>query len=251
MWAGAVYISWHHWIRPWQHCGALALKAPWLGRQHIVKEVGVWTFVMVCEKALCVSPAISLPGMGLSLSARVRVQEAGRGKCVWARCSIFVRTGLSFRPETEDIMTVVGSLKSLLKVEIICLTNEKFNPRAVKCTAQYDKWIMLQEVPNALFWSVRAMFYPASWLWSSVLPFWHTHTHTSLHFVSCTLEHMAAVEVNRQRDRTVCFKKNKCHDILQGHSFSHGLPCFLVHFNFNVCMVKHIHRTLFVSVTSH
>lgn len=65
--------------------------------QHIVKDVGVWRVVRVwgggvvapcttpptphCEKALCGSPAISLPGMGLSRSARFRGQEAGRGKC--------------------------------------------------------------------------------------------------------------------------------------------------------------------------
>lgn len=69
--------------------------------QHIVKEVwggglcvevcgggGGGCFTLCwhpprCVKAPCVSPAISLPGMGLSQSARFRGQEAGTGKvCV-------------------------------------------------------------------------------------------------------------------------------------------------------------------------
>ena len=99
--------------------------------RHIVKEVrgwggGGWGGVGVrggggcftlcwhpprCVKAPCVSPAISLPGMGLSQSARVRGQEAGSGKCVSTCCSVFVRTSQSFTPEREDVMMVLTSFK--------------------------------------------------------------------------------------------------------------------------------------------
>lgn len=106
--------------RPWQRCSASAWKVSWHGRQHIVK--GCWG---VCvsdvtlplpqrEKAFCVSPAISLPGLGLSRSARVRGQEAGRGKCAWACCSVSVGTCLSFSPETDDGLVVLRYLKACI-----------------------------------------------------------------------------------------------------------------------------------------
>jgi len=106
-------------------CGGLwwGVGAGWL---HPVRPpLSVW-------KGLCVSPAISLPDIGLSRSARFRGQEADRGKCVWACFSIFVRTSLRF---ISHYIKMFGSLR----VPFSCKWKVKLMSRKMHlCSVQHN-----------------------------------------------------------------------------------------------------------------